>query len=363
LIPKQHATSDTCAVDGEEFVMQFTEERSLITLGWIHTHPKRSCFMSSVDLHRHSGLQRMLPESFAVVIAPNSTPNFGVFRLTGPGLQTILECQASEAFHPHPDRSIYTEADNGDNGHVKFADLPLEIVDLRAHTALESIDGESSITSSSRRGALAAPSEDTVKIFKGSPSRYPYSEAASLGEVGKNEAADGATTVAKHDELQETPRQHHVTLPPSNHPAQRTAGPALLTEAFLQPAVSEHNRNFAPRNATSATQAVMNPTTIVSEGFDMSHRAPEHGWQIQQADYLRILQDKFDTPQPDRNHRYSYTDDTSINNEYGNRLENFVDPDNESYDGRHSLKSVSKNSISTSSIASPASSQATSIFY
>lgn len=31
-------------------------------------------FMTSVDLHTHSALQRMLPESFAVVFAPNSTP-------------------------------------------------------------------------------------------------------------------------------------------------------------------------------------------------------------------------------------------------------------------------------------------------
>ncbi|KAF8477671.1 Mov34-domain-containing protein [Russula ochroleuca] len=129
LIPKQHSTSDTCAMDGEELVMQFTEERSLITLGWIHTHPTQSCFMSSVDLHTHSGFQRMLPESFAVVCAPNSTPNFGIFRLTDPpGLQTILECQASEAFHPHPERPIYTDADKG---HVQIRDLPLEIVDLR----------------------------------------------------------------------------------------------------------------------------------------------------------------------------------------------------------------------------------------
>ncbi|KAG6811657.1 hypothetical protein H0H92_006419 [Tricholoma furcatifolium] len=36
LIPKQHATSDTCAMDEEELVMQFTEERGLITLGWTH---------------------------------------------------------------------------------------------------------------------------------------------------------------------------------------------------------------------------------------------------------------------------------------------------------------------------------------
>ncbi|KAH7883118.1 hypothetical protein F5I97DRAFT_179639 [Phlebopus sp. FC_14] len=129
LIPKQHSTSDTCTMDEEELVMQFTEERSLITLGWIHTHPSQSCFMSSVDLHTHSGFQRMLPESFAVVCAPKSTPNFGIFRLTDPpGLQTILNCRAKEAFHPHPDLPIYTDADKG---HVQMKEMSLEIVDLR----------------------------------------------------------------------------------------------------------------------------------------------------------------------------------------------------------------------------------------
>ena len=38
LIPKQHATSDTCAIDEEELVMQFTEGRSLIILGWVYCH-------------------------------------------------------------------------------------------------------------------------------------------------------------------------------------------------------------------------------------------------------------------------------------------------------------------------------------
>ncbi|KAG0695040.1 hypothetical protein DFH29DRAFT_985061 [Suillus ampliporus] len=129
LIPKQHSTSDTCTMDEEELVLQFTEERSLITLGWIHTHPSQSCFMSSVDLHTHSGFQRMLPESFAVVCAPKFTPNFGIFRLTDPpGLQTILDCNVKEAFHPHPEVPIYTDADKG---HVQMKDIPLEIVDLR----------------------------------------------------------------------------------------------------------------------------------------------------------------------------------------------------------------------------------------
>ncbi|KAG1840887.1 hypothetical protein C8R48DRAFT_781620 [Suillus tomentosus] len=129
LIPRQHSTSDTCTMDEEELVLQFTEERSLITLGWIHTHPSQSCFMSSVDLHTHSGFQRMLPESFAVVCAPKFSPNFGIFRLTDPpGLQTILDCNVKEAFHPHPEVPIYTDADKG---HVQMKDIPLEIVDLR----------------------------------------------------------------------------------------------------------------------------------------------------------------------------------------------------------------------------------------
>ncbi len=45
LIPKQRATSDTCAMEEEESVLRFTEERGLITLGWIHTHPTQTCVL------------------------------------------------------------------------------------------------------------------------------------------------------------------------------------------------------------------------------------------------------------------------------------------------------------------------------
>ncbi|KAF7323792.1 MPN domain-containing protein [Mycena kentingensis (nom. inval.)] len=130
LVPKQHATSDTCTMDEEEAVLAFTEARGLITLGWIHTHPSQSCFMSSVDLHTHASFQCMLPESFAVVCAPKSDPTFGIFRLTDPpGLKTVLNCTEKQAFHPHPDVPIYTDADKG---HVQMRDsAPLEIVDLR----------------------------------------------------------------------------------------------------------------------------------------------------------------------------------------------------------------------------------------
>ncbi|KAI5269096.1 hypothetical protein KEM52_005206, partial [Ascosphaera acerosa] len=64
----------------------------LLVLGWIHTHPSQSCFLSSRDLHTHAGFQVMLRESVAVVCAPSRPAgrgaDHGYFRLTSPpGLQ------------------------------------------------------------------------------------------------------------------------------------------------------------------------------------------------------------------------------------------------------------------------------------
>lgn len=53
--------------------------------------------MSSVDLHTHSGFQRVLPESFAVVCAPNSIPKYA-FPACMPSIADCLLdlCIASE---------------------------------------------------------------------------------------------------------------------------------------------------------------------------------------------------------------------------------------------------------------------------
>ncbi|CAE6415089.1 unnamed protein product [Rhizoctonia solani] len=133
LIPRQKGTPDTCEMVEEELILDFQESRGLMTLGWIHTHPTQSCFMSSMDLHTHSGYQASLKEAFAIVCAPTSSPNVGIFRLTDPpGLQVILHCHAKESFHPHSTGNIYTDADQG---HVKMVKkLELSIVDLRRHT-------------------------------------------------------------------------------------------------------------------------------------------------------------------------------------------------------------------------------------
>ena len=140
IIPKQTATSDTVAMEGEEELWMAQDSRDLLTLGWIHTHPTQTCFMSSVDVHTHVSFQLQLAEAIAIVVAPTQRPNFGVFRLTDPpGLGTITECPR-RGFHTHAlapgdDRAIYcdiTPATGRIAGHVRMEpELPLEVVDLR----------------------------------------------------------------------------------------------------------------------------------------------------------------------------------------------------------------------------------------
>ncbi|KAG2203273.1 hypothetical protein INT47_000193, partial [Mucor saturninus] len=107
LIPNQEGTSDTCITRNEEAIFEYQDNHGLLTLGWIHTHPSQTCFLSSVDLHTHCSYQLMLPEAIAIVCAPKQTPDFGIFRLTSPdGLQEITNCRIQESFHPHSDSSI-----------------------------------------------------------------------------------------------------------------------------------------------------------------------------------------------------------------------------------------------------------------
>jgi proteasome lid subunit RPN8/RPN11 len=51
LVPEQKGTSDTCGATDEEGLLEAQLRLGLSCLGWIHTHPRHSCFLSSVDLH------------------------------------------------------------------------------------------------------------------------------------------------------------------------------------------------------------------------------------------------------------------------------------------------------------------------
>ena len=45
----------------EEEIFDVQDKRSLYPLGWIHTHPTQTCFLSSVDVHTQCGYQVSIP--------------------------------------------------------------------------------------------------------------------------------------------------------------------------------------------------------------------------------------------------------------------------------------------------------------
>ncbi|KAH3679211.1 hypothetical protein WICPIJ_008680 [Wickerhamomyces pijperi] len=137
LIPKQESTENTCQTVDEELMFDYIDKNDLFVLGWIHTHPTQSCFLSSVDLHTQNAYQLMLPEAVAIVCAPSirhdvGSGDFGVFRLTDPpGVGVITKCQRS-GFHPHNEGNLYKSCERRNKGHVVFeSGLPFIKHDLR----------------------------------------------------------------------------------------------------------------------------------------------------------------------------------------------------------------------------------------
>ncbi|XP_055687553.1 STAM-binding protein-like A [Lutzomyia longipalpis] len=127
ILPKQKGTSDSCNTMNEEEIFDVQDQHNLITLGWIHTHPSQTAFLSSVDLHTHCSYQMMMPEALAIVCAPKYQET-GFFCLTpNYGLEYIAQCRQT-GFHPHPnDPPLFMEAQ-----HISLSDkLKIEVVDLR----------------------------------------------------------------------------------------------------------------------------------------------------------------------------------------------------------------------------------------
>ena len=101
LIPTQQATASTCSTVDEMELLAVQTKLDLLTLGWIHTHPSQSCFLSSIDLHTQYGYQCMMAEAVAIVMAPTDPQRpSGVFSLTTPGMEILSACDRS-GFHEH----------------------------------------------------------------------------------------------------------------------------------------------------------------------------------------------------------------------------------------------------------------------
>ncbi|KAI7179947.1 JAB1/MPN domain-containing protein [Hortaea werneckii] len=133
ILPDQTSTPETCdtTASGDNALFDYCSDANLLVMGWIHTHPSQTCFLSSRDLHTSAGYQVMLPEAIAIVCAPRHEPRWGVFRLTDPpGLPHVLGCTQQGTFHPHSERELYTDALRP--GHVvEGPGLGFEVVDLR----------------------------------------------------------------------------------------------------------------------------------------------------------------------------------------------------------------------------------------
>lgn len=125
IVPKQCGGPDYCDTENEEELFLIQDQYDLITLGWIHTHPTQTAFLSSVDLHTHCSYQMMLPEAIAIVCSPKFN-EIGYFRLTEQGTQEISGCR-QKGFHPHSkDPPLFTHA-----GHVTISEDSVSMMDLR----------------------------------------------------------------------------------------------------------------------------------------------------------------------------------------------------------------------------------------
>ncbi|VDD91986.1 unnamed protein product [Enterobius vermicularis] len=126
VIPKQDGSPDSCDMHNEEEIFAFQDNHNLITLGWIHTHPSQTAFLSSVDLHTHCAYQLMLPEAIAIVVAPKYN-QVVAFRLSPEGMKEVGNCHQTK-FHPHDNsNSLFNVCTD-----VEFdSKLNAEVIDLR----------------------------------------------------------------------------------------------------------------------------------------------------------------------------------------------------------------------------------------
>jgi STAM-binding protein len=130
LVPQQSGGADSCEMLREDEVLEACLRDGLMVLGWVHTHPTQTSFLSSLDLHTHAAYQLMLPEAVALVLAPcDADAPVAVFRLTDDGLELIQRCEL-RGFHPHATPVVLFETsalvrwvDEGDGGFT--------VVDLR----------------------------------------------------------------------------------------------------------------------------------------------------------------------------------------------------------------------------------------
>ena len=138
LLPKQSGTSDSCQADNEVELFDYQMNNGIITVGWIHTHPTQSAFLSAVDLRTQMSYQSMFPHAIAIVCAPRFAPkNLGIFRIDQMDYLRSFMSKYPDFGKDHRipiDRTVYREC-----SHVNLSyhvDAPFAVIDFRANTRM-----------------------------------------------------------------------------------------------------------------------------------------------------------------------------------------------------------------------------------
>ena len=112
LIPKQKGEEDRCWIleEGYAAVANYMQASQSVQIGWIHTHPGYSAFLSSIDLHTTWAEQKRLLEYLAIVYS-GLQKAFKYFRVNPEHGAEIDACQVLGFHSDHPPEA-YAKAKN-----------------------------------------------------------------------------------------------------------------------------------------------------------------------------------------------------------------------------------------------------------
>ena len=146
LIPNQFGNSDSCQMheNSVDWVLQQSINNNITILGWIHTHPSQTNFLSSVDLHASYSYQQTQPLSIAIVYS-GIDQSCKYYKITDLGMNILKNCKLPlNTHHVHigyPDNNGLFELHT--NYKLK-SKINIKTIDGRPDI-LESSDNESDI--------------------------------------------------------------------------------------------------------------------------------------------------------------------------------------------------------------------------
>ena len=129
MLPPQTGTANQVEVTDDAAITNAVLGANLVTVGWIHTHPSQTAFLSSIDLHTQWSYQHLLPEAVAVVCAPQYRQTKWL-RLTERGMDIVGTCPF-RGFHEHTGKArLFESALN-----IVYDPSDVLVIDLRGLTS------------------------------------------------------------------------------------------------------------------------------------------------------------------------------------------------------------------------------------